>query len=264
MVNSFGGGDPGVATLSHVAWIEFLMGNFEEARKGAEGAILVAGEMGHPYSINFALMFAANLYQAMQDVTTAEQYIGLAMSVSVEQEFTLFTAVGKIIHGWTLVQRKKVQKGIDEILNGLELYNSTGSLTSMPYYLSLLAEGYRDAGQFDVGMRTLDDAIATMNKTGDKYWEAEIYRLKGEMFLLLDTSCTKQAHECFHGALSIARKQHATTLELRTATSLSRLLLEQGNPQEAKSVIAEVYNKFKPQTDNADLRIAKELIDVLG
>jgi predicted ATPase len=135
---------------------------------------------------------------------------------------------------------------------------------TLPYYLSGLAEAYGETGLLDDGLGALTKALAAADEHEDRFWKAEIHRLKGELLLRQDHSNVVEAQGCFQRAVEIARNQSAKSLELRATTSLARLLAKQGRRGEARSVLAEIYGWFTEGFDTADLKDAKVLLDELA
>ena len=147
---------------------------------------------------------------------------------------------------------------------GLAAWRATGAEAVTPYILALLAEVYAKAGQREAGFTRLAEALAVVNATGERRWEAELYRLKGEGLLAHTTGHDTEAETCFRQALDIARHQEAKSLELRAAVSLSRLWQHQGKRVEARKLLAPVYGWFTEGFDTADLQEAKALLEELA
>jgi predicted ATPase len=179
--------------------------------------------------------------------------------------------------GWAWVEQGQIEEGIVQIRQGLAAYQATGAGVGVPYFLIQLAEAYGKVGQVEEGLALLDEALTAVDKTGERWWEAELYRIKGE--LLLNAECRMQnaelihpssfsvhhsAEECFHKALEVARRQQARSLELRAAMSLSRLWQKQSKKEEARQMLAEIYGWFTEGFDTADLKEAKKLLEELS
>jgi predicted ATPase len=152
--------------------------------------------------------------------------------------------VAQMEQGWEAVQR-----------TGLQLYR--------PYVLALLAEAYGQAGQPEAGLTCLAEALTLVEATEERWWEAEVYRLQGELLLRLPLPDIPQATACLHQALDVARRQQAKALELRAALSLSRLWQQQGQRAEAHAFLAPIYGWFTEGFDTADLREAQVLLEKL-
>jgi predicted ATPase len=132
-----------------------------------------------------------------------------------------------------------------------------------PWFLALLAEAQGTMGQPAEGLMTLTEALTLADKTGERWYEAELYRLKGELLLQQNSDNQAEAENCFHHAIHIAQNQSARSWELRAATSLARLWQQQGKRQEAHDLLAPVYHWFTEGFDTADLQDAKALLDDL-
>jgi predicted ATPase len=146
---------------------------------------------------------------------------------------------------------------------GLAAYRATGAETGRPRWLSLLAEACIESGRLIDGLSVLAEALAGVETEGRQY-EAEIYRLKGELLLKQNHSNAAEAQKCFEQAIEIARNQSAKSMELRATMSLARLLALQGRRDEARTMLADIYGWFTEGFDTADLKDAKTLLDELN
>jgi predicted ATPase len=147
---------------------------------------------------------------------------------------------------------------------GMVAFRATGAEANRPYFLALAAEAAAQVGQIEEGITLLAEALAVTNDKGERRWEAELYRLKGELLLAHSAEHDAEAEACFRQALDIARYQQAKSLELRAAMSLSRLWQRQGKRVAAHQLLAEVYDWFTEGFDTADLQETKALLEVLG
>jgi predicted ATPase len=139
-----------------------------------------------------------------------------------------------------------------------------GSEQARPYCLAYLAEVYLDMGQAEEGLGVVAEALALVDKNGERWWEAERHRLKGELLLRHPVPDEHQAEACFDRSLAMSRRQQAKSLELRAAMSLSRLWQHQGKRQEARQLLAAIYGWFTEGFDTADLQEAKGLLEELA
>jgi predicted ATPase len=144
---------------------------------------------------------------------------------------------------------------------GLAAWRATGAETLRPYFLALLAEASAQMEQREEGLTLLAEALAVVNDTGERRWEAELYRLKGELLLASSAEHDTEAETCFRQALDVACRQQAKSLELRAAMSLSRLWQRQGKDAEARELLALTYGWFTEGFDTADLQEAKTLLE---
>ncbi len=149
------------------------------------------------------------------------------------------------------------------ISSGITTYRSTGSRVYLPFFLSHLSRAYAELGQFDEAWRCIGEAMAAVETTNERWYEAEINRIKGEIALKLPRPDLLQARAYFECALTVARTQQAKSLELRAAMSMARLWRDQGKPNEARDLLTPVYNWFTEGFDTLDLKEAKALLDTL-
>jgi predicted ATPase len=162
---------------------------------------------------------------------------------------------------------------------GLAAERATGSESVAPYFLALQAEIYGKMGQPEEGLAALAEASALRQRTGEQWYEAELYRLKGELVLQSGARSPKskeeslvssvqslesEAEECFQKAIAIAQRQQAKSLELRAVMSLSRLWQQQGKQHAARNMLSEIYNWFTEGFDTADLKEARALLEELS
>jgi predicted ATPase len=173
------------------------------------------------------------------------------------------------MRGGALVAQGHAQEGINQIRGGLDASRSVGSVILQSYWLGLLAEGHLAAGEANVGLKALAEALDMVAQSQERFYEAELYRLKGELTLQSQgrrprTKIQEEAEECFQRAIEIARCQQAKSWELRATISLARLLQRQGRRDEARTMLADIYGWFTEGFDTADLTEAKALLDELG
>jgi tetratricopeptide (TPR) repeat protein len=205
---------------------------------------------------------------------------GLTPLVGRDQE------VGLLRERWAQIKdgQGQVEEGVAQIGSGLGAWRTTGAEVLRPYYLALLAEAYGKSGQAEEGLDVLTEALALVAKTGERWWEAELYRLEGELLLQqaggrdasqtgpayigsgtgTGASVVAEAERCFRQALDIARRQQAKSLELRAAMSLSRLWQQRGKRGKAYDLLAPIYGWFTEGFDTADLQEAKPLLQALS
>jgi len=203
-------------------------------------------------------------HQHRREARVAQERAEAAISLAKEQGFPLWMAVGSMLCGWTLAQQGQAQEGIEQLHQGLRAYRATGAEITRPYYLVLLAEAHGAMGQPEAGLIAIAEALTLADTTGERLYESELYRLKGELLLQQSADNQAEAETCFHHALDIARSQEAKSWELRTATSLARLWSQQGKREEANQLLGDVYGWFTEGFDTPDLRDAKALLDELA
>jgi predicted ATPase len=241
-----------------------LLGYPDQALQRIQDALTLYGRLSHPFSFAGALFYAAILAQFCRDVQAAREQAEVLMTLSTEEGFALRLSNGMIIHGWALVAQREGEKGLAEIRRGLSAYEATGAYLTRPYFLALLAEGYGQVGQPEEGLSVLANALASVHRYGERFYEAELYRLKGDLLLALSVEQPAEAEACFRRALEVARHQQTKSLELRAALSLSRLWQRQGKRDRARNLLTEIYGWFTEGFDTADLQEAKMLLQELS
>ena len=186
------------------------------------------------------------------------------MLLSTEQGFPEWLAIGIILRGWALTRQGLEEEGIAQMCKGLAAYRATGAELWQPYCLSLLAEAYGKVGQAEEGLSVLAEGLVAAHNSGQRSYEAELHRLKGELLLKQTIPDEQEAEACFRQASDIAHHQQAKSLELRAAMSLARLWQHQGKRAEAYELLAPIYGWFTEGFDTADLREAKALLEAMA
>ncbi|MBI2486824.1 MAG: AAA family ATPase [Deltaproteobacteria bacterium] len=258
------GQDPGVACLFWEAWALWHLGYPDQALKKGHEALTLAQELSHSYSLAIALDLIAFLHQFRREEHAAQERAEESIAISTEQGFEFFLEMGTILRGWALAGQGRAEEGISQIRQGLTAWRVTGAELYQPYWLALLAETFGKVGQTEEGLTVLAEALAVVRKNEERYYEAELYRLKGELLLALSAENQADAETCFRQAIDVARQQCAKSLELRAVMSLSRLWHEQGKKEEAREMLAESYGWFTEGFDTRDLKEAKELLEKMS
>jgi predicted ATPase len=256
------GTDPGVASLSYAAGALWHLGYPDQALKRSDEALALARLVAHPFSLAWALSFAAWVRNLRKEWSLAEGRAEAMIALSTEQGFPFFLTLGTIFRGCAQAEQGRVEEGIAQMRHGLAAMPGLGAESLRPYALSQLAVACGTLGQRDDGLALVTEALAAVERSGERQWEAEVYRIKGE--LLLDSKGSSEAETCFRHAIDVSRRQSAKSLELRAVTSLSRLLQKQGNKEEARQILAEIYGWFSEGFDTADLKDARALLEELG
>ncbi len=258
------GQDPGMACRSFPAKPIWVLGYPDQALQSIHQALTLSQEFTHPFSLAFALTMAAVVHQFRREAQTVQQRAEAVIAVSTEQGFPHWLAYNTILRGWALTAQGGGAEGIAQMRQGLAAYRATGAEIHRPYFLALLAEAYGEVGQPEEGLTVLVEALAIVDNTGERNWEAEHHRLKGELLLMQQGQKVGEAEECFRQALDIARRQQAKSLELRAAMNLSRLWQQQGKQEEARQMLADIYGWFTEGFDTADLKEATFLLEELA
>jgi len=255
------GEDAGVVCRSHAAWTLWYLGYADQGLLRSHEALTLAQQSAHPFSMGVALSAAAMFHQLRRDGRAAQEYAEAAISLAQGQGFPLWMAVGTSLGGWALAHQGQTTDGIEHIRKGLTVWRATGAELLRPYFLALLAEAHGAVGEPEEGLVVLTEALTRVDTTGERWYEPELYRLKGALLLQQTSDNQAEAERCFQQALDIARHQQAKSFELRAATSLARLWQRQGKRQEARQLLRDVYSWFTEGFDTADLQEAKALLE---
>ena len=261
----YGGHDAAVCNRYTAAATLWPLGFPEQALATAREAVSMARELSHPFSLVLALVFAAMIYQHRREAEPAQEHAETAIAVCAEYGIAPhLAAAGSILRGWAIAVRGQAVEGIAEICGGLAAVEPTGVRIRRPYYLALLAEASAWAGEIEQGLTALVEAARIVEETGERRWEAEIYRLTGELTLARRGGDRTEAEGWFQRALDVAGCQNAKCLELRAAISLARLWRDRGKRREARELLAPVYGWFTEGFGTPDLKQAKAMLDELA
>jgi predicted ATPase len=260
----YSGHDPGVCCHQLAAPSLWLLGYPDQAVANSQAALALAHQLAHPYTLTLALCWAAELHHLRREALLTQARAEAAMTVAIDQGFPQYVAEATYLRGWALAESGQGEAGRAQIRQGLAAYQTTGTARDRPYSLALLAEASAKVRQTAEGLEALAEALATLDRSGVRWWEAELYRLRGELLLQHAVAQPEEAEACFQQALAVARRQQAKSLELRAAMSLARLWQRQGKRTEAGELLAEVYGWFTEGFDTADLQEARALLEELS
>jgi predicted ATPase/DNA-binding SARP family transcriptional activator/class 3 adenylate cyclase len=274
------GQEPGVNCLTYMILVLWFLGYPDQALKMNLEALELAREVSHPFSLAHVQSFIAVLHHLRREEDLTQKRSEEVIALSTEQGFTFWSAIGNIVRGWSVAEGGEVEGGIAQIRKGLASYRATGAEVGAPIWLAMLAEAYGKLGRKEEGLAVLVEAQSAVEKGGERMWEAELYRLRGELLLRVREEengrmgerekithspthplFPSSPEECFRKAIEVARRQGAKSLELRATMSLSRLLKKQGRKEEAMQMLQEIHGWFTEGFDTADLKEAKALLE---
>jgi DNA-binding winged helix-turn-helix (wHTH) protein/predicted ATPase len=253
----YGNHDPGVCALYFGAWALSLLGQPDRAVEMSDAAIARAQRLAHPFSHTLSLFFAAAVHQVRGEPAVVRERAEAAIVLARAHGFGLVLAWASTLLGWAMSREGQPEEGIAMIRRGTAATQETGSEQFRPYFLAVLADACAAAGRPAEGLAAVTEALATAAKTGERFHEAELYRLQGE--LLGRWAASSEA--CLVRAIEIARRQGARALELRAALSVSRLWREHGREAEARRMLLDVCGGFPEGLDTVDLREAQALLN---
>jgi len=242
----------------------WLLGYPEQALQRSLDALRLAREQAHPFTLSITLATVALLQQMRQDGEGPLEHLQASTVLAIEHGFPYLRAVGTVLQGWALTRGGQIAAGITQMLEGLAVLRAMEAEVLRPYLLALLADIYGRSGQIEAGLGALEEALVTVEQHTERFYEADLHRLQGELLLRQSEEAGLEAEACFHRALDIARHQQAKSLELRAATSLARLWQQQDKHAKAYQLLAGVYGWFSEGFDTADLQEAKELLEALS
>ncbi len=209
------------------------------------------------------------VHHCRREGPAAQERAEAVIALSTEQGFAYWMVWGTLLRGWALAAQEQAEDGVVLICQSLAASRATGSGLAESSILILLAEAQGKAGQPEDGLATVTEALAFVERTDERWWEADLYRLKGALTLQSQVASQKpevdaEAESCYQKAIHVARRQQAKSWELRAATSLARLWQQQGKPADAGELLSEIYAWFTEGFETADLKDAKALLDELG
>jgi class 3 adenylate cyclase/DNA-binding winged helix-turn-helix (wHTH) protein/predicted ATPase len=268
--------NPSVTCLSYLAWTLWLLGYPDQALSRSCAALTLAQESSHAYSLAVALHYAAVVRLARREAQPAQELAEKMMGLSDEHGFVQWSVGGIFMQGWALVERGLVEEGIEQLRQAQAAWRAMGKELAQTHLFVRLAEAYRQGGQVEEGLQALTKALHAMSETAERYQEAEIYRLKGELLLQRGArrngefvssqpaSVLNEAENHFRRALAVAGSQRAKSFELRAAISLSRLWQLQGKHAAAHQLLAGICAWFTEGFETPDLHEAKALLNTLS
>jgi len=253
---------PRVGVLGFLGLALFCLGFPDQALAQSNAAVAEARRLAHPPSLAVSLTLGARLLWLVGDNAALDGQAEQLVAVTTEQGFPYWRAVGDIFRGWAKAKNGDLTEGISLLRSGSTAFRATGAEVYVPHHTAVLAGAYEIAGQIDEAVTVLDDALQMVERTGERWFLAELARQKGQ--LLLRQGYSEAAEELYRQALGIAQEQEAKLWELRAAASLARLRRDQGRRAEAHDLLAPVYGWFTEGFETPDLKEAKALLDELS
>jgi predicted ATPase/DNA-binding winged helix-turn-helix (wHTH) protein len=287
------GYDPGVSSRCFAAISLWALGYPEQALHRSQEAIALARACSHHFSEAYALVYTAWLHLYRRDHHRAQEHAAATIALSHTQGFPYWTPMGIIFHGRALASQGQHEEGIAQMRQGLAIWKEMEAKTDLPYFLTMLAEACGENGKTKEALALIAEALEEVEKIGERFYEAELYRVKGELILQsqvrrlesqeenqkakgkgqkakipstqhLTPNIQEEAEACFHKAIEIARRQQAKMWELRATVSLSRLWQRQDKKSKARQTLEQVHQWFTEGFDTVDLQEAKALLTQLS
>ena len=256
------GTHPIVELLSYFGIELFCLGFPDQALARSSAAVAEARRLAHPPSLTFSFSLATLLLSLVGDDVALAERADQLVRAATEQGHPVYGAVGTVHQGWVAVKNGDLAEGLSLMRRGSAAYRATGAELWIPHFFALLARACEVAGQTEEGLALMGDGLQTVERTGLRWFEAELHRQKGQ--LLLRQEQAEAAEQHYRKALSVAKEQRAKLWELRAAVSFARLRRDQHGRAEARDLLAPVYNWFTEGFETPDLREAKALLDELA
>jgi urea ABC transporter urea binding protein len=257
------GQDAGVTHRCYLALALWHLGRPDQALKVNREMLELARALGQPFSLEYALHHTGWLHQHCRLATVAQVVGEEAIRIATEQGLLFWHATGTLYKAAGLLLEGQGELGLPLFREGLRAYRATGAGLALPYYLSILGAALTQAGQFAEARQVLDEALIVVEKNDDRFQEAELHRLKGEL-LLAQRGDEAGAEGCFHRAIATAQRQQGRAWELRATMSLARLRRKQGRGGEGRAALAAVYATYTEGLTTPDLEDAAALLGALA
>lgn len=264
------GQEPGVALYSWLSNQLWHLGYSDQALRAGLKARSMASEVDHPYTSAYAMHYAAWFHLLRREVAAVEEILDPATTLSAKEGFLMLSAAITWVEGWVIALQGRQDEGIVQMREGISAWQGTGAIIWQPRLLVTLAEVYLSAGQAREATAVLTETETLIEKTKERLWQAEVYRLMGEAIRLRDrdegrsVAESVDAEEYFRRAIECAQQQQGKMYELKAIMSLSRLWRDQGKRAEAHDLLAGVYGWFTEGFDTPDLIEAKTLLESLS
>jgi predicted ATPase len=247
-----------------------MAGYPDQARAVSRRALADARALGHPHSRAFALGFAGMLHVFCGEVSRVAEIIDEQLGICQEFDIPYWHSWAMMLRGWVLSEQGRVADGAAMTRAAVAQHRATGAVVGVPHFLTLVADLHGRAGQVEDGLRVADEALQVARRTGNRYFEAEIYRARGDLQLRRGdakspaSAAPALAERCFKTAVTLAQSRSAKSFELRAATRLGQLWRDRGNSGGARGLLAPICAWFTEGADTADLIAARHLLAELA
>jgi predicted ATPase len=255
------GQDPGLVCGYLEALSDWVLGYPAQAVVAMKETVTYARELENPGYLSMVLLMSAQLSQLRREPEPARVMAEEGLALGAEHGLHAVTLWCLLPRGWALAQQGDVAQGLSDITAAMDRRRAFGIGAVWPWFLALAAEAYGMLGQFDAAFSALDEAREWVQRNDERLYAAEVYRIHGELLLRKEVPDPAQAERCFHEAFAMARDHDAKSWELRAATSMARMWLADGRPDNARALLSPVYGWFTEGFDTADLTDAKALLD---
>jgi tetratricopeptide (TPR) repeat protein len=258
------GADLGIQCLAWLAWVLWFLGYPDQALHRSQEALALARKVDHPFTLTFALGVGAAMVRVLRrEAQAAQAYVDEEYRLAKQEGHAFYQAGADIHQGLALIEAGDSDEGAALLHRGMAGWEAIGGKTAYRAYLFVgIARAHKKAGRVEEGLNALVEALKVLQETGERFFEAELYRVKGELLLMQGDEA--DAENCFQQAIGVARRQTAKFFNLRASMSLCRLWQKQGKMTETRHMLEEIYGWFTEGFDTLDLKEAKALLDELS
>lgn len=246
------GFDPGIYARSDHAIVLWGLGYPDRALRLARTAVDLA-RSGDPKSRAYALAGLAIVYNLRRQPDESKEWSSTCMAVAEEYDVREMHVWGNLWHAWAAAECGIIQQPSEHLKDAMQGMRAIGARRALHWFLALLGEMFTKEDRIHEAMQTLDEAATCVTETGERFYEAEIHRLKGTLESRRSPDNLQQAEDSFRQAIAIARRQGSKSLELRASVSLSRLWRQQSRPEAAREILTRIYETFTEGFDTPDL-----------
>ena len=262
LASAYGNHDAGTCAMNFWARAAVLSGAVDEAVRQSDASLALARELGHPFTLTLTLFFASTIQHARQDAEATRAHASAGAIIANEHGFSLIAAWSSILEGWSLVQIGRQGRGLSLLRDGLSAA-AAGSGVFLTYFLAVFAEAQFACSHATEALRAVDEGLRLADRTGERFYESELYRLRGELTLRTGgSSAIPAAERDFLRACTVSREQNARWLFLRAATSVAGVA--HGTVDGRVQLLTEALAGISEGLGLPDVRIARELLDRLN
>jgi predicted ATPase len=243
-------------TFGTAAFVELALGNVDAARVRSEEGLAWSRQSPRPVDRATGLALASMFHAFMNEPSAAGKLAAEAVAVADEHGYRQWRAIGRFIAAWASVDAERNVGSLKTMMQGLDEYTGMGLRAVLASFLGLAARAHIRAGRQQAGMELLAQADAHGRDSGERWYEAELHRLRGTV---VQSREPRTAEDHFRRAIDVARAHGARLWELRAAVDLAALWRQEKKPNEARHLLQPVLSAFASDLDAVDLRAAREL-----
>ncbi|MEM7045585.1 MAG: adenylate/guanylate cyclase domain-containing protein [Pseudomonadota bacterium] len=257
------GQDGGPVCLCRNAMVLWYLGYPDQALAWMERALQLTEELGHPFSRIYILTWAAWLRQHRRELDEAIYWNERTLDYAAEQKFPFWAAMGTVQRGWLTLENGQIDRGITFIKDGIDQLKRHGTEVTQAYSMGLLGEALGRYGDIDAGLAVIDESLEKIEATKEEWCKAELLRARGNITWLARRNSMSEVETWYQKAIKAAQDEDAKAWELRAATSLAQLWADEGQKEDARSLLEPIVGWFQEGFDTPDLKDAKSVLDGL-